>query len=120
MKLFLILMASVSAGYASVDHLHSFMLGLSISALAVGSCYWFTFRSTRFPQLALFLLMCGMLSKLVVTVVGVSWSMSENLITSPIIFTLSYLFFSLVITYLWFSYRDSITNKRQEKALATV
>ncbi|MDF5372043.1 NADH:ubiquinone oxidoreductase, partial [Vibrio parahaemolyticus] len=51
MKLFLLLMASVSAGIASADHIHSFMLGLSIASLAVGSCYFFAFRSSRFPQL---------------------------------------------------------------------
>lgn len=112
MKLVLIIMASLSAGVASADHLHSFMLGLSIAALAVGSCYWFAFRSTRFPQLGLLLLMCGMLAKLTVTIVGVSWGMSAELITSPLIFALSYLFFSLVVTYLWFSYRDAITLKR--------
>ena len=111
MKLFLIIMASISAGVLSAEHLHSFMLGLSISALAVGSCYWFAFRTTRFPQLALLLLICGMLSKLTITVIGVSWSMSEELITSPLVFALSYLFFSLVVAYLWFSYRDSITPK---------
>ncbi|KII76178.1 hypothetical protein [Vibrio renipiscarius] len=107
MKLVLILMASLSAGVASADHFHSFMLGLSIAALAVGSCYWLAFRSTRFPQLGLFLLMCGMLAKLTVTVVGVSLGMSAELITSPLIFALSYLFFSIVVTYLWFSYRDA-------------
>ncbi|PFG58310.1 hypothetical protein ATG66_0852 [Vibrio sp. ES.051] len=110
MKLFLLLMASVSAGVASAEHIHSFMLGLFIASLAVGSCYFFTFRSSRFPQLALFLLMCGMLSKLSITTVGVMWGMSAELITSPIIFALSYLFFSLVVTYLWFSYRDRITS----------
>ncbi|GAJ73104.1 NADH:ubiquinone oxidoreductase subunit 2 [Vibrio sp. JCM 18904] len=111
MKLFLLLMASVSAGIASADHIHSFMLGLSIASLAVGSCYFFAFRSSRFPQLALFLLICGMLSKLTITVVGVMWGgMSAELITSPIVFALSYLFFSLAVTYLWFSYRESITK----------
>ncbi|MFH0231604.1 NADH:ubiquinone oxidoreductase [Vibrio diabolicus] len=110
MKLFLLLMASVSAGVASADHIHSFMLGLSIASLAVGSCYFFAFRSSRFPQLALFLLICGMLSKLTITVVGVMWGMSAELITSPIVFALSYLFFSLAVTYLWFSYRESITK----------
>ncbi|MBM4937403.1 NADH:ubiquinone oxidoreductase [Vibrio parahaemolyticus] len=110
MKLFLLLMGSVSAGVASADHIHSFMLGLSIASLAVGSCYFFAFRSSRFPQLALFLLICGMLSKLTITVVGVMWGMSAQLITSPIVFALSYLFFSLAVTYLWFSYRESITQ----------
>lgn len=109
-KLLVIMMTSVSAGVASADHFHSFMLGLSVAALAVGSCYWFAFRSTRFPELALFLLICGLLAKVSVTILGVAWGMSAQLITSPIVFALSYLFFSIVVTYLWFTYRDSITK----------
>ncbi len=110
MKLFLTLIASVSAGVATGEHFHSFMLGLSVASLAVGSCYFFAFRSSRFPQLAVFLLICGMLSKLAITVTGVLWGVSAEIITSPIIFALSYLFFSLVVTYLWFAYRESITQ----------
>jgi len=110
MKLILIIIMSLSAGVASADHFHSFMLGMSVATLAVGSCYWFAFRSTRFPQLAVFLLICGLLAKLTVTVVGVMWGLSAELITSPFVFALSYLFFSIVATYLWFSYRESITR----------
>ncbi len=109
MKLFLILLASVFAGVASAEHFHSFVLGLSVATLAVGSCYFFAFRSSRFPQLALFLLICGMLSKLAITVTGVVWGMSAEIITSPIVFALSYFFFALVATYLWFAYRERIT-----------
>ncbi|OLQ88791.1 NADH:ubiquinone oxidoreductase [Vibrio ponticus] len=116
MKLVLILMASISVGAASADHLHSFMLGLSVAALAVGSCYWFAFRTTRFPHLAMFLLICGLLAKVTVTVLGVAFGISQALITSPLVFALSYLFFSLVVTYLWFSYRDSITKVPQQLA----
>lgn len=118
MKLILILMATLSAGVASAEHLHSFMFGLSIATLAVGSCYWFAFRSTRFPQIALFLLICGMLSKLGITIIGVAWGMSAELISSPIVFALAYLFFSIVVTYLWFSYRDSITSKPESSAVS--
>jgi len=110
MKLILILMASVSAGVASSDHFHSFLLGLYIASLAVGSCYWFAFRSTKVPEFALFLLICGLLAKLTVTIIGVAWGISAQLITSPFIFALSYLFFSIVVTYLWFSYRDKLTS----------
>ncbi len=109
MKLFLMLLASVFAGVALAEHFHSFVLGLSVATLAVGSCYFFAFRSSRFPQLALFLLICGMLSKLAITVTGVVWGMSAEIITSPIVFALSYFFFSLIVTYLWFAYRDRIT-----------
>ena len=111
MKLFLIIVASISAGVLSAEHLHSFMLGLCISAIAVGSCYWFAFRSTRFPELAVLLLIIGLFSKLIITVAGVSWGLSQELISSPFVFALSYLFFSLVVTYLWFTYRESITPK---------
>ncbi|MCG7489251.1 NADH:ubiquinone oxidoreductase [Vibrio sp. Of14-4] len=109
MKLFLIIVASISAGVLSAEHLHSFMLGLCVSAIAVGSCYWFAFRSTRFPELAVLLLIVGLFSKLIITIAGVAWGISQELISSPFVFALSYLFFSLVVTYLWFTYRDSIT-----------
>ncbi|PMH44549.1 NADH:ubiquinone oxidoreductase [Vibrio sp. 10N.286.49.B3] len=111
-KLLLISIISVTGGIASADHLHSFLLGLYIAALAVGSCYWFAFRSTRFPQLALLLLLCGMLSKIAITVIGVAWSISAELLTSPLIFALSYLFFSVVVTYVWFTYKDRIIAKK--------
>ncbi|WP_341664670.1 NADH:ubiquinone oxidoreductase [Vibrio sp.] len=111
MKLFLIIIASISAGVLSAEHLHSFMLGLCVSATAVGSCYWFAFRSTRFPELAVLLLIVGLFSKLIITVTGVAWGISQELISSPFVFALSYMFFSLVVTYLWFTYRDSITPK---------
>ncbi|MDE1315986.1 NADH:ubiquinone oxidoreductase [Vibrio aestuarianus] len=109
MKLILILIASVSAGVASAEHFHSFLLGLYVSSLAVGTCYWFAFRSTRVPEFALFLLICGLFAKLSVTIVGVMWGVSADLITSPIVFALSYMFFSIVVTYIWFSYRDKKT-----------
>jgi hypothetical protein len=105
MKLVFIAIISILAGVASAEHFHSFILGLSISTLAVGSCYWFAFRTTRFPELVLLLLFLGMFAKLMVTVVGIALSVSAELITSPFIFAMSYLFFSIVATYLWFSFR---------------
>ncbi len=106
MKLLLIGLLSVSGGVASGIHFHSFILGLSVASLAVGSCYWFAFRSNKTPHLAFVLLGLGMFAKLAVTIAGVSWGLSKNLITSPLVFSLSYLFFSIVVTYCWFTYRD--------------
>lgn len=120
MKLLLVVIASISAGIISADHLHSFMLGLTVASLAVGSCYWFAFRTTRFPELALLLLLCGIFSKLIITTVGIAIGVHTSIITSPLVFAFSYLFFSLVVTFLWFSYRDSITkapNKKLDKAV---
>lgn len=118
MKLFLILMVSVTAGVASAEHLHSFLLGLYISTMAVGVCYWFAFRSSRFPQLALALLICGLFAKIAVTIAGVSWGVSQGLIGSPLVFALSYLFFSIVATYVWFTYKDRLMMKRLQQSVA--
>ncbi|MBF9002077.1 NADH:ubiquinone oxidoreductase [Vibrio nitrifigilis] len=114
MKLLLILMASVSGGVASADHFHSFLLGLSIATLAVGCCHWFAFRSSKFPELALVLLICGLLAKIGVTVAGVMWGVSAQVITSPLVFALSYLFFSIVATYLWFRYQGYLLSVKQK------
>jgi hypothetical protein len=103
-------MTSISAGVISSEHLHSFMLGLTVASLAVGSCYWFSFRTTRFPELAVLLLICGLFSKIIITTAGIAIGVHASIITSPLVFAFSYLFFSLVVTFLWFSYRDSITK----------
>lgn len=110
MKYFIILMVSLLAGVLAADHIGAFLLGLGVSSLAVGCCHWFAFRSSKFPQLALALLMCGVFAKITVTVVGVMWGVSANLITSPFVFALSYLFFSIVATYLWFRYQEYIMS----------
>lgn len=110
MKYFIILMVSLLAGVLAADHIGAFLLGLGVSSLAVGCCHWFALRSSKFPQLALALLMCGLFAKITVTVVGVMWGVSANLMTSPFVFALSYLFFSIVATYLWFRYQEYMTS----------
>ncbi|SJL84471.1 NADH:ubiquinone oxidoreductase [Vibrio palustris] len=110
MKYFIILMVSLLAGVLAADHIGAFLLGLGVSSLAVGCCHWFAFRSSKFPQLALALLMCGLFAKITVTVVGVMWGVSANLMSSPFVFALSYLFFSIVATYLWFRYQEYMTS----------
>jgi len=107
MKLLFIFLVSTLGGVASAEHLHSFILGLSIATLAVGCCHWFAFRTTRYPQLALLLLLLGLFAKMAVTIFGVVLGMQSELITSPFIFSVSYLFFSIVATYLWFKLKDA-------------
>ncbi|MFC3024110.1 NADH:ubiquinone oxidoreductase [Vibrio zhugei] len=106
MKYILILLVSLLAGFLSADHIEAFLLGFGVASLAVGCCHWFAFRSSKFPQLALALLLCGLFAKITVTVVGVMWGVSADLMTSPLVFALSYLFFSVVATYLWFRYQE--------------
>lgn len=80
--------------------------------MAVGICFWFAFRSSRWPQLAVLLLLIGMLSKLTVTVGATIFGAKAGLITSPLIFSLSYLFFALVSTYVYFYFKDRSTNRK--------
>ena len=61
------------------------------------------------------LLMCGFFAKIAVTVVGVSWGISNDIIQSPFIFSLSYLFFLVVVSYVWFTYRDKLILKKRAK-----
>ncbi|GEA62265.1 NADH:ubiquinone oxidoreductase [Vibrio comitans] len=112
MKIFLLLLISVSAGAASAEHLTSFLYGLSTASLAVGVCFWLAFRSSRWPQLAVFLLLTGMLCKLAITVVSTIVGVNAGLITSPLIFSLSYLFFAIATTYVYFYFKDKSTNRK--------
>ncbi|OCH17162.1 NADH:ubiquinone oxidoreductase [Aliivibrio logei] len=107
MKLLLIFLVSTLGGVAAAEHFHSFILGLSIATLAVGCCHWFAFRTTKYPQLAMLMLVLGLFAKMTVTITGVVIGMKAELISSPFIFVVSYLFFSIVATYLWFKIRDA-------------
>ncbi|EHI10191.1 hypothetical protein VCHC48B2_3079 [Vibrio cholerae HC-48B2] len=49
---------------------------------------------------------------------GVMWGISNELMTSPFVFALSYLFFSIVATYFWFRYRE-LATKLKDKIIAT-
>ena len=107
MKLGLIFLLSSLGGWLSGEHFHSFMAGFGIASIAVGTGYWLAFRcSTRYPQLALMLLLMGMMAKMGVTIAGVMWGLEANVINSPIVFALSYLFFSIVVTYLYSRLRE--------------
>lgn len=106
MKLALIFLLSSIGGVLSGDHFHSFAAGFGIAAVSVGTAYWLAFRSTRYPQLALLLLLVGMMAKLAITIAGVMWGLKAEVINSPFVFSLSYLFFSIVVTYGYFKLRE--------------
>ncbi|SKA15389.1 NADH:ubiquinone oxidoreductase [Photobacterium toruni] len=102
----LIMLLSVVAGILSGEHFHSFMAGFGIAAIAIGIAYWLAFRATRYPQLALLMLLVAMMAKLGITVTGVIWVVKANMISSPFVFSLSYLFFSIVVSYGYFKLRE--------------
>lgn len=111
MTFFIVMFLSVVGGILAGDHFHSYVVGFSLATLAVGCCYWLSFRHTKYPQLALLLLISGFVAKLGITTFGVMWTMERDLITSPFIFALSYLFFSIVSTYGYFKYREFCNNR---------
>ncbi len=118
----LIIFLSIVAGILSGEHFHSFMAGFGIAAVAIGTAYWLAFRVTRYPQLALLMLLVAMTAKLIVTVVGVMWVVKANMISSPFVFSLSYLFFSIVVTYGYFKLREyqmSVAAKRNTVVFST-
>lgn len=106
MAFMVIVLLAVIGGVMAGEHFHSYIVGFGVASVAVGSCYWLSFRTSKYPQLALLLLISGFVAKLGVTVFGVMWSLERELITSPIVFALSYLFFSIVTTYGYFRYRE--------------
>ncbi|EAR53280.1 hypothetical protein SKA34_04660 [Photobacterium sp. SKA34] len=128
MKLALIFLLSSIGGVLSGEHFHSFAAGFGIAAISVGTAYWLAFRSTRFPQLALLLLLIGMMAKLTITIVGVMWGLKAEVINSPFVFSLSYLFFSIAVTYGYFKLREYqmsmaakrvVFNTQQEEKVET-
>ncbi|MGR5064754.1 NADH:ubiquinone oxidoreductase [Photobacterium sp. DNB22_13_2] len=107
MKFGLIFLLSAVAGVLSGEHFHSFLVGFGIASVAVGAGYWLAFRcSTRYPQLAFLMLLMGMMAKIGVTITGVMWGLESNIINSPFVFSLSYLFFSIVVTYMYSKWRE--------------
>ncbi|MEL6114006.1 NADH:ubiquinone oxidoreductase [Photobacterium sp. SP02] len=118
MKFLIILAVSVVAGVFSGEHLHSFMAGFGIASLAVGTAYWLAFRATRYPQLAFMLLLTGLMAKMGVTVAGVMWGLENQVINSPLVFALSYLFFSIVATYGYFKLREYQLTRLETLKLA--
>ncbi|MCQ1056863.1 NADH:ubiquinone oxidoreductase [Photobacterium sp. DNB23_23_1] len=119
MKFGLIFLLSAAAGILSGEHFHSFLAGFGVASVAVGAGYWLAFRcSTRYPQLALLMLMMGLIAKIGVTIAGVMWGLELNLINSPFVFSLSYLFFSIVVTYMYSKWRE-FQMSRTTDALTT-
>ncbi|MEC6797196.1 NADH:ubiquinone oxidoreductase [Photobacterium sp. S4TG1] len=118
----LIILLSIVAGILSGEHFHSFMAGFGIAAIAIGTAYWLAFRATRFPQLALLMLLVAMMAKLAITVIGVIWVVKANLLSSPFVFSLSYLFFSIVVSYGYFKLREyqmTVAEKRNTVVFTT-
>ncbi len=116
MKLAIIALLSSLGFYLSMDHVTSFGLGFAIATCSALAYYAIAGRVTRIPQLALFLLICGALAKLTVTVVGVIVGVKASLISSPLIFAYAYLFFLLAATFLLYSRKNRQVTRKMTQA----
>ncbi|ORT52573.1 hypothetical protein ST37_02075 (plasmid) [Vibrio sp. qd031] len=116
MKYAIVALLSSLGFYLSMDHMTSFIAALLIASMSVLAYYGIAARVTKIPQLALFLLICGALAKLTVTVVGVLIGLKSAVISSPLIFSYAYLFYLISITYLLFSRKDRQVNQMMSNA----
>ncbi|MFD2178981.1 NADH:ubiquinone oxidoreductase [Veronia pacifica] len=111
MSYILVVLLSISGGILAAEHFHSFLVGFFVAATATGASYWLSFRHSKYPQLAFLFLLVGLMAKMAVTVAGVMWSLERDLITSPFVFSLSYLFFTIVCSYCYFKFREFSQGK---------
>ena len=104
------------------EHFHSFTVGFSLAIVAVGISYFIAYQAIRQPQYVMSYLVLAVITKLVITISGVIWVFSNNVIHSPITFLVAYTVFSALITYLasrYRAYRRDRSDSQQKEILHT-
>lgn len=100
------------------EHFHSFSVGLTLAIVAVSCSYLIAYQSILRPQYTMSFLVVAVLTKLAITVTGVIWVFSANIIHSPITFLVAYALFSVGITYFVSRYRSrrrDISDQQQRQ-----
>ncbi len=97
------------------EHLHSFIIGFSLAMIAVTIGYYIAYQSILKPQYTMSFLVLAVVSKLVITVVGIIGVFTSNIIHSPITFLIAYVLFSVLMTYLASTYRSLQREKKENK-----
>ena len=104
------------------EHFHSFSVGLTLATVAVSCSYLIAYQSILRPQYTMSFLVVAVLTKLAITVTGVIWVFSANIIHSPITFLVAYALFSVGITYFVSRYRSrrrDISDQQQRQIFHT-
>lgn len=104
------------------EHFHSFSVGLTLAIVAVSCSYLIAYQSILRPQYTISFLVVAVLTKLAITVTGVIWVFSANIIHSPITFLVAYALFSVGITYFVSRYRSrrrDISDQQQRQIFHT-
>ena len=104
------------------EHFHSFSVGLTLAIVAVSCSYLIAYQSILRPQYTMSFLVVAVLTKLAITVTGVIWVFSANIIHSPITFLVAYALFSVGITYFVSRYRSrrrDVSDQQQRQIFHT-
>lgn len=104
------------------EHFHSFSVGLTLAIVAVSCSYLIAYQSILRPQYTMSFLVVAVLTKLAITVTGVIWVFSANIIHSPITFLVAYALFSVGITYFvsrYRAHRRDISDQQQRQIFHT-
>lgn len=97
------------------EHLYSFVIGFSLAMIAVTIGYFIAYQAILKPQYTLSFLVFAVVSKLIITVVGIIGVFSNNIIHSPITFLIAYVLFSVLMTYLASTYRSLQREKKDNQ-----
>ncbi len=115
----ILILSALGVIYLYIEHLHSFLLGFGIAALAVGAYYHISFFSTRWPVLSYILIGGGIIVKFMITIFGVVFSMKQGWVTSPLIFIVTYFFFLLFLSFVGFFHKQKQLEEQEVKEGST-
>lgn len=105
MKKAIIAIIMIALAILFSEHFHSFSVGFTLAIIAVSCGYLIAYQAIRRPQYAMSFLVVAALAKLAITVTGVIWVFSADIIHSPLTFLVAYALFSMIITYVVSRYR---------------
>ncbi|MEC6832159.1 hypothetical protein VXS06_10340 [Photobacterium toruni] len=122
MKKVIIAITMIALAILFSEHFHSFSVGFTLAIVAVSCSYLIAYQAIRQPQYAMSFLVVAALTKLAITVMGVIWVFSANIIHSPLTFLVAYTLFSVVITYFisrYRAHRRDISDQQQREIFQT-
>ncbi|WP_239995271.1 hypothetical protein [Photobacterium phosphoreum] len=122
MKKSLIIGSAVTIAVLFSEHFHSFSIGFTLAIVAVSCGYLIAYQAILRPQYAMSFLVLAAITKLAITVTGVIWVFSADIIHSPITFLVAYALFSVGITYFVSRYRSrrrDISDQQQRQIFHT-
>ncbi|OBU10014.1 hypothetical protein AYY19_09300 [Photobacterium aquimaris] len=122
MKKAIIAITMIALAVLFSEHFHSFSVGFSLAIVAVSCGYLIAYQAILRPQYAMSFLVTAALVKLAITVIGVIWVFTADIIHSPLTFLIAYTLFSVIITYAvsrYRAHRRDISDQQQREIFHT-